>query len=183
MINRKAARRYTTALFEIAEETKITDKIKQDLAEIKSTIENSPDMRLFLSTPIINSEKKAQVISEIFKGKVHKLTIKFLQMICRKNREKLLYDITMDFHDLLNEKRGILETRIKTAVGITAQIKKDLIDKLEKYTGKEVSAAFVVDPSIIGGFVAQIQDTIIDASIKRQLELLQEKFKQGSFNN
>ena len=183
MINRKAARRYTTALFQIAEETKITDKIKQDFLEIMRTIEDSTDMKLFLSTPIINAEKKSRVISAIFKDKINDLTIKFLQILCKKNRESILYDICVDFADLLNEERGIVEAKIKTAVEITGQNKKNLTAKLKSYTGKEVNASFSVDPSIKGGFIAKIQDTIIDASIKRQLELLREKFMEGSFNN
>ena len=183
MINRKAARRYTTALYEIAEENKKTDKIKQDFESIKTSIENSSELRLFLSTPIINCETKARVIAELFKGKVDDITIKFLQLLCKKNRENLLYDIAVDFLDLLNEERNILEATIKTAVDISSGNKKDLIEKLKTYTGKEVNATFEVDPAIKGGFVAKIQDTIIDASIKRQLELLREKFMAGSFNN
>lgn len=183
MINRKAARRYTTALYDIAEETKSTDEVKQDFEAVKSTIENSSDLRLFLSTPIINNEQKSKVIAEVFKGQVSDLTIKFLQLICKKNRENLLYDISVDFLDLLNEERNILEAAIKTAVEISSGNKKELIAKLRAYTGKDVNASFEVDPSIKGGFVAKIQDTIIDASIKRQLELLREKFMAGTFNN
>jgi len=183
MINRKAARRYTTALYDIAEETKSTDKIKQDFEAVKTTIENSSDLRLFLSTPIINCEQKSKVIGEVFKGQVTDLTKKFLQLLCKKNRENLLYDISVDFLDLLNEERNILEATVKTAVEISSGNKKELVEKLKSYTGKEVDAAFEVDPSIKGGFIAKIQDTIIDASIKRQLELLREKFMAGTFNN
>src|SRR5437667_3174477 len=179
MINRKAARRYTTALYEIAEENKKTDKIKQDFESIKTSIDKSSELKLFLSTPIIICETKARVIAELFKSKVDDITIKFLQLLCKKNRENLLYDIAVDFLDLLNEERNILEATIKTAVDISSDNKKDLIEKLKIYTGKEVNATFEVDPAIKGGFVARIQDTIIDASIKRQLELLREKFMAG----
>src|ERR1041384_8341671 len=159
MINRKAARRYTTSLYEIAEETKTTDKVMKDMQSIKTTIENSSDLRLFLSTPIINCEQKSKVIAEVFKGEVSDLTIKFLQLICKKNRENLLYDISVDFLDLLNEKRNILTATIKTAVDISGSNKKELIKKLQSYTGKEVDASFEVDPSIKGGFTAKFQDT------------------------
>ena len=141
------------------------------------------DLRLFLSTPLINAEKKSKVITAIFTGRVNDLTIKFMQILCKKNRENLLYDISVDFADLLNDERGILEASIKTAVEITDKNKKDLTAKLENYTGKSVKAVYSVDPSIKAGFVAKIQDTIIDASIKRQLELLRQKFMEGSFNN
>ena len=55
-------------------------------------------------------------------------------------------------------------------------------EKLEAFSGKKIDAKFSVDPSIKGGFVANIDDTIIDASIKRQLELLYDNFRKGSFS-
>jgi len=183
LINQKAARRYTKALFEIASEQKITDQVIKDFVLIKSTIEASSDLLLFLNTPLINGDKKAKVISVVFAGKVSDLTIKFLQILCQKNRENLLFDISTDFSDLIKEEKGILDARIKTAVEISDESKKTLTAKLKQYTGKEINAEFSVDPSIKAGFVAKIQDTIIDASIKRQLEILRQKFMEGNFNN
>ena len=83
----------------------------------------------------------------------------------------------------MNERRGIIEAEIKTVVKIPDKGKRELIEKLRRYTGKEIKPVFKVDKSIKGGVVAQIKDTIIDASIKRQLELLREQLGKGSLNN
>jgi len=83
----------------------------------------------------------------------------------------------------VNEKQGIVLAKVKTAIDITDSEKKALIDKLKLYTGKDIKATFTVDPAIKGGFIASVDDRIIDASIVRQLELLKERFLMGSFNN
>jgi F-type H+-transporting ATPase subunit delta len=83
----------------------------------------------------------------------------------------------------VNEKQGLVLAKVKTAIDITDSEKKALIDKLKQYTGKDIKATFTIDPAIKGGFIANVDDKIIDASIIRQLELLKEKFMSGSFNN
>jgi len=59
--------------------------------------------------------------------------------------------------------------------------KANMKSKIESYTKLKGELTFELDKSIIGGFVAKIDDTILDASIKRQLEILKDKFKQGDF--
>jgi F-type H+-transporting ATPase subunit delta len=181
MINKKIARRYSLALYEIAVELKLSGKIKKDLVFIQNTIENSRELALFLSSPIIKPEKKQKILNLIFSKKINKLTIKFLNMLTEKNRERFLYDICSDFNELLNEKNNISEAKIKTAIKIDETEKKTLCKKLEAYTGKKINASYIVEPALKGGFVIQIDDTIIDASIARQLDLLNYQLKEGSF--
>ncbi|KXK49514.1 MAG: F0F1 ATP synthase subunit delta [Chlorobi bacterium OLB5] len=183
MTNRKVARKYNLALYFTAEETKSTNRVKQDLEDIKRSIANSKELSNFILTPVISAEKKTNVFQAMFSGKVDKLTLKFLEYLCEKNRINLLYDIADDFQMLVNEKQGIVLAKVKTAVDITDSEKKALVDKLKLYTGKEIKATFTVDPAIKGGFIASVDDKIIDASIIRQLELLKERFSMGSFNN
>lgn len=179
----KSARRYSTALYEVAEEMKLLDETEKDFSEIKNLIEGSREFRLFLQSPIISRVKKRQILSKIFESRLNGLSLKFIDLISGKNRETILYDISKDYLQLLNERRGIIEAEIKTVIEIPDKEKKALVEKLKRYTGKEIKAVFKVDKDIKGGFVAQIKDTIIDASIKRQLELLREQLEKGSLNN
>ncbi|MGH2575033.1 MAG: ATP synthase F1 subunit delta [Ignavibacteria bacterium] len=181
MINRKSARRYSKALFEVAEDSKILDLVQKDFTDIKKSIEKSRELLVFLQSPIINPEKKYQIVELIFKGKVNEISLKFLEIVSSKKRENILYDICVDFLDYINEKKGIVEAKIKTVIDISEKDKITLINKLKQYTGREIKPKFTVDKTIKGGFVAQIHDTIIDASIRRQLEILGEQFRKGSF--
>ncbi len=183
MSNRKVARRYTLALLELTEELKLTNKVVKDFSDLISSIEKSKQLALFLKTPIISSPRKGKVLDAMFKGKFSTLTLKFVDILVRKERENLLHDICRDFLDLVDEERGIIKAHIKTAVEMTNKEKKTLTDKIAGFTGKKVQADFSVDESIKGGFIAQVHDSIIDASIARQLQLLKEQFIRGSFAN
>lgn len=154
MTNRKVARKYNLALYFTAEETKSTNRVKQDLEDIKRSIANSKELSNFILTPVISAEKKTNVFQAMFSGKVDKLTLKFLEYLCEKNRINLLYDIADDFQMLVNEKQGIVLAKVKTAVDITDSEKKALVDKLKLYTGKEIKATFTVDPAIKGGYTS-----------------------------
>lgn len=183
MTNRKVARKYNLALYFTALERKSVEEVKKDLVDIKKSIEGSKELSNFILTPVISAEKKTKVFEAMFSGKVNELTLRFLVYLCEKNRINLLYDITDDFATLVNEKQGVVLAKVKTAIEITDGEKKALTDKLRLFTGKEIQATYSVDPAIKGGFIASVDDKIIDASILRQLELLKEKFSMGSINN
>lgn len=183
MRNRKASRKYNLALYLTAEELKVVDAVKKDILDIKKTLDNSRELRNFVESPIVKPDKKSAVLTSVFSGKVNSLTMKFLEFLTDKGRINILNDIIDDFLYLVNEKQGIVLANVKTAVDISEKEKTSLTAKLKQYTGKDITATYTVDPSIKGGFIAKIDDKIIDASISRQLELLKEKFLQGSFNN
>lgn len=182
MVNRKAARRYTKALYSTALQAKKLEVVERDLSDIKKSVINSRELFLFLNSPIIESGRKLEIFKNIFKNKIDDLTLKFLEIIFGNKRENILIDIADDFVDLLNIERKIIPAEIKTFFELKDKEKDIITDKLKTYTGKEIKATFKVDKNIKGGFVAKIKDTIIDASIKRQLELLHEQFKKGSFS-
>jgi F-type H+-transporting ATPase subunit delta len=183
MVNRKAARRYTTALYELAESLKQVDAVKNDFENIKKSLSASRDLRLFLESPVINPEKKLLIIKEIFSGKVSDLTLKFLVLVAEKNRINILNNITESILKLIDDRRGIVKAFVTTAIEIPDIEKNSITDTLKKYTGKEIQAEYSVNNSIKGGFIAMVEDKIIDASIERQLEILKEQFIAGSFNN
>lgn len=183
MANYKAARRYTTAIYELADEQNQVDTIKNDFVNIAKSLKDSRDLKLFIQSPLIMPEKKSAVLTSLFNGKVSDLTLNFLLLLCEKNRIDILKEVSESLLRLVNEKRGIIEAVITTAVEMTEQEKKVISEKLKNYTGKEIFPRFVVDKTIKGGFIAKIDDKIIDASILHQLDLLKEKFISGNFNN
>jgi F-type H+-transporting ATPase subunit delta len=107
----------------------------------------------------------------------------FLELLVEKQREENLLGIIEQFLVLRDAKYGIVNVEVASAVEITTQQEKNLSEKLEHYTRKKVRIRFSLDNALQGGLVVRIGDTVLDASIKRQLELMREQFAGGYARN
>lgn len=182
MANIRIAKRYAKALIEIAEEMNKLDKITKDVQFIDSLIRDSRELQLFLKSPIIKEDKKKEILKEIFSdSRVDPVTLKFILLLVERNREDLLHDIVKTYRQLYDEKMGIVSAEITTAVEISNSEKKKIEKKILELTGaKKVNPIYKVDPSIIGGVIIRIGDTVYDASIRRKIQLLREQLIYGS---
>ncbi len=172
MINVRAAQRYALAIFRVAEEQNIIDIISRDFELIHRAIRESHDFFLFIKSPIINTERKKHVFAILFEGKIADLTLRFIILLTMKNREGLLNDIIQQYEVLRDRQRGILNITVQTAVRLTSEQEKDFARRLGDTTGKNVRMTFAVDPALRGGFTVQYNDTVVDASVRHQLDLL-----------
>ena len=175
----RAAYRYALALLGVAEEMKKLDAVSKDLETIERLTKDSREFFLFLKSPIVNSEKKKRMLADILLGKVSDVTMKFVVLLAAKGREGLLPEIIEQFYKLRDERLGILNVTARTAVVFKPEQEKQLINKLEAATKKKVHLSYVIDPSLKGGFAVQHDDTVWDASVLHQLELLRERFVEG----
>jgi F-type H+-transporting ATPase subunit delta len=183
MTNVRVARRYAEALVEIAEEGKNIDATIKDLEFLKSSIQVSHDLLLFLKNPIISRSRKRDILRVLFADKIQKSTIESLGFIAIKGREELLPDIIDQFFQIWDERQGIVNVDVKTAVKFSAEQTAILRGTLEQYTHKKTRIAFREDAQLIGGFVARVGDTVFDGSVRRQLELLRQRFSQDNGKN
>ena len=179
----KAARRYSNALYSLAAESNKVDELAGDFRQMLALIDANRELELFFHTPAVSKMKKRAVVNEMFKGRIGTLSYNFLELLISRSREALTHDIMTDFLNLKKEKEGIVDVNVKTAVELTDSEKSALEQKINAYTGKKSELKFGIDKEIIGGFVAGIGDTVLDASIRRQLEMLREKFKSGEFSS
>ncbi|MDZ4711328.1 MAG: ATP synthase F1 subunit delta [bacterium] len=177
----KAARRYSIALYEVAESQGNIEQVSKDISDILGLINSNTNFALFLSSPVINRIKKTEIVKEIFGGKVSELTMSFMVLLLSRGREKLTRDVFFDFLNLKKEKNGIVDVSIRSAVELNDEEKARMKEKIDGYTHLKSDMTFEIDKSIIGGFIAKINDTVLDASIKRQLERLKIKFREGDF--
>ncbi len=170
--------RYANSLMQLAEEKKIYSKIAQDTELIYSSLGSSKELRTVLKSPVIKSTEKKKLLTAIYEGKISKDVESFLLFVVEKGREDILYEIFKEFINLRNKKEGILQANIISAVELDDSLKKKITSKLEKETEKIVQSSFLVDGKIIGGFIAQLEDKVYDASVSHQLKLLRKKFAQ-----
>ncbi len=172
--------RYANALMELATEKNILEQVADDMQLVFNGIASSKELRTILKSPVISPEKKEAILNGIFQDKIGDVSNNFIQFIVKKNREDIIYDILKRFKELYNIKTNRVEAYIKSSVELTDEQKKQLQSSLEKFTKKEVIPFYSIDESIIGGFVVKINDTVLDSSIKQQLNRLRKKlFEQN----
>ncbi|MFA5834613.1 MAG: ATP synthase F1 subunit delta [Bacteroidota bacterium] len=183
MSNLRIAARYASALMELTNEQKKSDAIADDLMVVKNAIDASKELRNVLASPVVPKVKKKAILRDVFKKKVGELVMGYLDQIVVKGRENVLGEILAQYFVQRDEQLGIVRVSVKTSIEFSTKQEKDLVKQLETMTKKKVEITFSLDKSIKGGFVARVGDTVLDGSVKRQLEILKMKLKQGSLNN
>ena len=167
--------RYATALMELSEEKNAFTQVASDIDLVVNTLAGSKDLRATLSSPIIKSVKKIEILKEIFTKHISLDTENFLVFIVNKSREGLLFEIVKRFNQLRDEKLGLVNIDVTSAVEFDDAQKDSIKTKLKDYTKKDVRIDFEVEENLIGGFLARVGDTVLDASIKQQLRNLKKQ--------
>ena len=175
----KVSVRYANSLLSSATEKGNLDKVAKDMELVYSVIKSSGELSRTLSSPVVKAQVKSSILEEIFKKKISKETMDFLKFIVEKNRENLLESIVNKFLELRDQKLGLVNVNVKSAVELGEDQKKKLKEKFEKLLNKKVRLNFTIDPDVVGGFVAKVGDTVYDASLKNQLEVLKKRFLKG----
>jgi len=183
MTNQRVANRYASALMELTGEQKKPDAVAGDLQIVMNAIDSSRELRNVLASPIINKDKKKAILRDVFKKKVGEMILLYLDAMVNKGRENMLYEILKQYFILRDGELGIVRVDVKTSVDFSSKQEKDLQKQLETMTKKKVVITYSVDKSVKGGFIARVGDTVLDGSVKRQLEVLKKKLKEGTFNN
>lgn len=169
------ARRYAGALFEAAKDADIIDKVESDLGMMTYSLNAVPRLSETLSHPLIPSEKKKEIAREIFEGNVDVITLDFLCLLIDKRREEVLTDIETEYIQIADNWSGIVKAAVTSVVELTEDEQRRLQSKIAAQTGKTVVLEMHQDPSLIGGVVVKIGDTIIDGSIKSYLAALRDQ--------
>lgn len=178
MIQNQIARKYSQALFMLAEEENKFADFRRELNEIWETISGHEELKNLLFHPRIAIGEKKRVFKRIFFEEISRDIFNFLNLLIDKRRIFYIGSIIEKFNDLVNNLEDILEIKVISAVELDQDLKDRLKNKLEEKLGYEVVLEHNIDPDIIGGLILQIGDHIIDGSIQNELNSLRERIEQ-----
>lgn len=178
MIESRAASRYAKAMLDNARANGSIEKLVDDFRTLADAINGSRELSNLLSRPTIPVATKSTLLKEIFQGKVGDDTLMLLTLLAEKGRAEQIRGVILSFLRQLDEERGIATAEIVTAVELNDQLKRELENQLGTMSGKSIKAKYRIDPSIIGGFTARIDDRMIDASVTHQLQRLHETLSE-----
>jgi F-type H+-transporting ATPase subunit delta len=178
MISTVSARRYAQAIFRIARENNNLDEWGKELKRISEIVKDQQIMDL-MDNPKVPFNLKADLIRQKI-GKADQLVLNLCYLLISKGKLKNIGQISDEYEGLLDDYKGIIHALITTAVPIDDAEKQKIASQLEKITGKKVSIKLQVNPAILGGIIARIQDTQIDGSVRNKLEMLRKDLVQAA---
>jgi F-type H+-transporting ATPase subunit delta len=168
-------RRYAKALLSIGVATKSFDALGRELDRAADTISRSPELKNALENPVFAVSKRRQVLEQLARPLALSTTVKnLLLLLLDKGRINALPDIARAHRELVDEQAGRARAVVTSAAPLDPGVESRLKGALEKQTGKAVILDKRIDPSLIGGVVAQVGDLVFDGSIKTQLDQIRQ---------
>ena len=172
------ARRYASALFELAQEKKVVEAVASDLLALQEAIDNNPQFRVMATHPRLPTSEIFKAIRNLVSAvKMNELTSSFLLLVARNRRLAHMGTIIDAFQADLAEKRGEYTARVTVAKPLTEAQEKKLSAQLGKMMNGTVKLVVEEDDSLIGGLVVAMDSRLIDASIKGKLARLERQLK------
>lgn len=178
MLKGATSRRYAEAAFGLAVEEKTVDEWLKDLRLIA---EYFSDHRLvfLLGEPNIQFTRKELVVKDLLSGKVQPEALNLALLLVERGLVELAPRVRDEFERKYNEYHNQTPARLTTAMPIDDETRSRVQAELQRLTGKRVLLDEQVDPSILGGAIARVGDTLIDGSVRRRLQLLRQQMARG----
>lgn len=166
---------YARGLFEIARAEGTLDEVEDELFRFALSFEGSEALRSALSDEQIPPAKRQAIIEDLLGGKASATTTQLVSMVVGSGRTR---DLPAIIHQLVARASATKHqevAEVRTAVGLTADQQVRLEAALVKATGRQVNLKIVVDPSVLGGLVATVGDTIIDGTVRTRIDQLKSR--------
>lgn len=169
---------YAAALYSLAAEENLTDRILEELKLLDRIFSENPDYLHLLRTPNIPKDERCQILDNSFRGRMHPYLLNFLKILTEKNYAHHFSDCRKAFEIQYNEEHGILPVCAVTAVPLTEEQKARLVQKLESMTGKSVELTNRIDPGIFGGVRLHYDGKQVDGTVKNRLDTIGNLLKE-----
>jgi F-type H+-transporting ATPase subunit delta len=182
MPNPRLAARYAKSLIDLANERNQVEIVYNDMQYLQALCKESRDFLALMRSPVVKADKKVAIVLAVTKGKISELTDAFNRLMITKGREALLPEISTAFIDQYKHQKGIHTIKLTTAVPVTEEVKEQLIGQIQKQTSMtNIDLKVSVDEEIIGGFVLEVGDQLVDASILYDLNKIKSQFLNNDF--
>ncbi len=170
MAKTATARRYAKALFELGNQEKTLDSLRDRMDDLDRLIGSEPAIMDLFKNPVYSvDDKKAVLLTFSDKSESPPLFVRFLELLAVKNRLTFLPEIAQNFRDRVDEARGRQLVRVHVARDLSKDQLTAVQAGLKKVLNKEIQLEVSVDPALIGGMVIQAGNRLFDASIRGKL--------------
>lgn len=181
MDNGKISVRYARALFQLAQEQGCEESVYDGLTRFAHNyLLAIAQFNEVLSDPIVAKEEKVKLVEMAVGEPMHDLLKQFIAFVAEQKREDKMFFIAMKFMEMYRAKHNILSTQVTTAT----ELPEDSYDKIKAFIKQtfdaEAEMEVKIDPSLIGGFILDIENTRMDASVVGQLNAIKNTLKSNN---
>lgn len=182
MLHPRVAGRYAKGLIDLATEQNSLDKVYEDMLYLRSVCKQSREFVALMRSPIVVADKKNAILTAITSGKVSALTTAFNKLLVQKGRESILPEIVSAYIDQYNAIKGIHKVALTTAHPISDTLRTAIEQKVKSDTAlPTIELETIVKEELIGGFVLEFDNKLVDASILRDLKDIQKQFRSNIY--
>jgi F-type H+-transporting ATPase subunit delta len=179
----RAAIRYAKAILSFALEQQKEVEVNDDMLLVANTIQDSKELQLLLSSPVLKTELKKSALKEIFASKTSALTIGLINLLIDNKRLPILGEVAKKYTVIYDSLKGIEVAKVTTAIPLTDELNQQVLRKVIEITGKQATIESIINPDIIGGFILRVGDIQYDASVANKLQVLKRQFENESFSS
>jgi F-type H+-transporting ATPase subunit delta len=166
---------YARALFEIARAEGTIDEVEDELFRFARSFESSDSLRNTLTDEQVPAGKRQAIVEDLLGGKATETTTQLVSMVVGSGRGRDLPAIIDKLVVRAANAKNLSVAEVRSAVDLTEDQQDRLKAALANATGKQVNIKVVVDPSVLGGLVATVGDTVIDGSVRTRVDQLKSR--------
>ncbi len=166
---------YARALFEVARAEGTLDEVEDELFRFARSYESSDELRNALTDEMVPAAKRQAIVEDLLGGKATPTTTQLISMVVGSGRGRDLPAIIDKLVQRAANSKNLEVAEVRSAVALTDDQQTRLKAALANATGKQVTLKVVVDPSIVGGIVATVGDTVIDGSVRTRVDQLKSR--------
>lgn len=165
---------YATALFEVARVEGSLDEVEDELFRFARTLEGNDELRAMLTDDAMPAERRRGVVADLLGAKASPVTTNLISLVVGAGRARELPAIIDQLVRRAAAEHDRAVAEVRSAIPLDDDQRARLAEALGQATGKTVEVKVIVDPSVLGGIVAQVGDTVIDGTIRNRLDQLRE---------
>jgi F-type H+-transporting ATPase subunit delta len=165
------ARNYAEALFELGQKSGQAERYADLIDAVAAAIETTPQVQAVLMSPRVPKSEKARLLGDALQGAPREFVL-WLQAVVKRGRQGILRDIASGYLALLDAQLNRIRASVTLARKPDEKLKRVIEERLGRQLKKEVIAAYLVDPEILGGAVVRVEDRVLDGSVRRRMTKL-----------
>jgi len=170
---------YSRALFEVAQEHGVLDRVHDELGEFADALDSDRNLQVFFFSPYFSSEEKRDGVGRVVADADARL-VNFLMLLAERHRMPALFRIRRSFDSLWAEEHRLLPVTVTSAVELDQGLVEDIGRRIEEQTGRRVELSATVDPDVLGGLVVRVGNMVLDASVRNRLEQLRKQVAKAA---